>query len=633
MAYNSESDSVFSRLKQNIQNYSAKSNRTGFYFNTDPSQIYSGENLPINEREAEERRKQAGLAEKILSQAFDTPVAISEKMGELTGGLYQGISNSVRFVGEVTSKIPGVLQVSDGLKSLDQNKVLNSLVNGQLPGSRSVTNFINDSESRINKMKSAPWIGKIMALPATVGFETVQLIMPKSWDEIVDGITNKLTRDLLSEVAEILIDWYKDPKTLCCLIKNLAAMGSVVKQGDLSKEAWDQQKQKLFGGVDAEAYLGPDYLNTRNFLIQIRDLLDILIEILSVDLSSVMNSQFDIGKELSDMIIGILISIMEFMIATGKKAWYDKVAEWMRDLNKFVGADSIQCLPVEKLMDALFRFLSSDHGLFNLVENYIRDFSRFLRWKFLISFRKQYTNKIKDLQFLRFVRNLINKILLALENLELCLESDYTIVESNIPDRLKAFGENDNICPYGIGAKTTENWLKCPFRTLDGQIVCAVSDRIPGVAGVISYCINPAAVRDYFAPQLFNQGIGKLKNNYPGAVSGPNIKRKIGDSEEVAVIFPTDNEVRNFLINRMGYNTTLADQIISQAAKSENQPLVDTSLDGTTSVKDDLTGLNKNKNNELINKKIALMSSLGDCAQTLSPQAIANLLTRVSDIL
>lgn len=587
----------------------------GFYFHTDPNRPGASEDNLVNEPEkAIQERRNVGLTEKIVSSVFDIPVSVSAKTGELLGTAAQTVSNAINTV---IDNIPFKDTITDGLKAVDANQTLDALSKGQLPGSSTVNNFLSDGISRINQMKSAPWIGKILALPATVTAYSLKAIMPKSWDKIVDGITIKLTRDLLTEILNVLMDWYKDPKTLCCLIKNLAALGSMIKENDIAMDNWNEERQKIFDGADAREYLGRDYYATKNILIKIRNYLDLIIAVLTIDLSKQMNFMFDIGKELSDMLISMAITIIEGIISIARESYLKKINDWFSGLKQI----DIQCLPFQKLIDVLIKFFSDDHGLFNLIERFCEEYARYLTFRFITNFKMKYISKAKDLSFLTFLRDLINKILQALENLELCIEADYTPVEADSP-----FGpaNNPNVCPYGVDARVTNNWIDCPFRTLtNNDITCRVTTRIPGG---ISYCNHPNAIRDYFGGGIGNRpgNIGNITGDYPGV----DLNKKLGDKNQVGIVFPTDNEVRNFLINHLGYAKDQADQMVAQSQVSVNEPNVDVSPMNYSNL-----GINDNNNVDNLDKRKALMTSLGDCAKSLNPKTIAELANKLSDIL
>lgn len=607
----------------------------GFYYKTDPQKDSSRDGDILESEDVIQKRRDSNTVDKVVSAAFDTPVSISAKAGEITGKAAQTISNTVRKAEE----IPYVNKIDDGLKAIDNNRTLDALSRGQLPGSDAVENFIDDPNSRLNKMKDAPWIGQTVALPATALAKSMKLVMPESWDKIVDGISIQLTRDLLTEIGEILIEWYKDPKTLCCLIKNIAAIGSTIRSGELNKKQWDMERQRLYAGITIEEIfrdnpeIGDAYYSSRNVLKKIIEYIDIIIEILSVDLSQQVGGLLDFGKEISNMITGLIVAILDAIKTKGEMELQKFIQEKFSDISQI----DIQCTPFQKLMDALIRFLGSDHGLLDVLTRYILDYARYLRWQFIKNYREAYINKARDLQFLKFLRDLIQKILDSLENFELCVEDDYSIID--IPDNpLSNFQDpNEDFCPYGISAKVTEQWVKCPYRTenTNAKIVCRVSDQIPQMSRT-SFCNHPNAVSDYFSPQNFNNAgkIGNISGDLSGAGKdkgkfNPNKLKNVlgrllaGDREEIAVVFPSTNELRNFFTNKLGYSPDQADQMLaeSQAASSESKTDMSNLLGaqaGTT---------------ENTDKRQELMSALGDCAKTLSPQTIADLSNKISDIL
>jgi hypothetical protein len=271
--------------------------------------------------------------------------------------------------------------------------------------------------------------------------------------------------------------------------------------------------------------------------------------------------------------------------------------------------------------------MASDHGLFNIVRRYLDEYCKKLKFEFITNVRAKYINKGKDLQYLKFLRDLIQKILDALNNLEMCIEADYSVLPMSNP----LTESNDDFCPFGISRLTTDNWVTCPYRTLaNNNIPCQVSSQIPNTNGGTSYCNHPDAVSNYFASRN-NQGgnVGKLKGN------SQNPFKKIGDRREVAVVFPTDNEVRNFLTNRLGYNKDQADQIVAQSQIPESK--IDTNLSQFSNMQNNSSktsdGRTVGQNQDLYSKKEQLVSALGDFAKTLNPQTIADLANKLSDIL
>lgn len=583
----------------------------GFYFNTDPQR-----SITIDEKAAIDKQRKADVPDKMVSAILDTPVAIYSKAGELAGRSAQYISEQARKGAKALDQIPGLNKVDDGLKYLDKSGALNALANGELPGGEAFTNFTQKTTNRIEKFKNAPWIGKIAAFPATLTSYSIKAIMPEPWDKVINGITLKLTRDLLSELAQVLVDWYQDPKTLCCLIKNLAAIGSMIK----NKSNLEEELNKSFNGT--REFLGSDYFTTIDTLKKIKEFLDIIIDLISTDFSSDLLSGFDFGKELSDMLLGIINALLDAAIITGRQAWYDKVSGWFKDLRGINRAE-LQCLPLEKLIDVLFRFMSSDHGLFNVLKRYLDEYTRYLKWRFIKNFKEKYINREKDLRFLRFLRDLIDKIIQALENFQICIEADYMEVDV-APNPLTDINNNSDMCPYGISSQVTSNWTSCPYRTLtNNNILCRVSDQVPNTNGRASYCNHPDAVNNYFNVQSYNpqQNIGNILNK----------SSKIGDKNQVAVVFPTDNEVKNFLINSLGYSPTQAEQVVIEG--QNNNSKIEGSLGKVDTSEKTNDGRNTNLDKDLINRKNQLMSALGDCAKTLNPQTIADLANRLTDVL
>lgn len=615
----------------------------GGYYRRDPKTNIQDPKL--SDQEILENKRKSSTTEKIVAGAIDTPVAIANYVTEVGGKSANYVSENVRdAAGRIARKAeetPYINKIDDGIKSLGGG--LDALAKGQIPGGDAFANFLGDGASRISRIKDAPWLGNIMSLPS-IGLYGIKkhpllnkLITPEHWKEI-DDVTSTLFEGLLNEMAEILVEWYKDPKTLCCLIKNLAALGSTVRAGEFEnleefKESWDQQRQDFYAGVQVN---DQGYLQSKEILKKIIIYIDMIIEILSIEIKPKANLFLDFGKVISDMIIGLLIGILKAIQTKGELELQEWIEKQFTDLEQL----DLQCTPFQKLMNALIRFLSSDHGLFALLARYIRDYFRKIRYQSQKT-KENYINKSRDLQFLRFLRDLIQKILDALENLELCIEDDFTMVETT-PNPLSNFTEREDECPYGINANTTDNFVNCPYRTMtNNDIPCRVNDRLPSNLGQFStnqtsYCLHPDAINNYFSPQNFNDtgNIGNIKGDYPGIGkklrgTGEPGRRlgepAVGDREQIAVTFPTDNEVRNFMVNRLGYSPDQADQMVAQSKVASNEGKIDninfSNLGSPTGSAENL------------DKRQELMNALGDCAKTLSPQKIADLANRVTDIL
>lgn len=307
--------------------------------------------------------------------------------------------------------------INDRLDTVSDKIGLKSLAEGKLPGSRTFSGRGKNTGRAFifEKIKESPWIGRIASAPAAAAAATSASLLPESWDKIVRGRGNVWAQQFLDSVAFILTDWWEDPKTLCCLIKNLGAISDSIGKG-----------LKV-------ARVNSQY----NFFNELIALIDLIIAFLEIRYGKGLTFDLDIANLLSTAMIGAMIALLQSRLNDLRNK---NIRDIKKILEKNINGALLKCLPLTNLIDFIIKFLYSDQGLFALFKRYIRDYLNSLQLIFNQKLNKAMAANMKDIDQLKRLRIFLVNLRDAMINFEMCIE-----------DTTQQGIESDSIRRQGIG--------------------------------------------------------------------------------------------------------------------------------------------------------------------------------------
>ncbi len=365
-------------------------------------------------------------------------------------------------------------------------------------------------------------------------FQGVQDLIGIATDSKLDaiGYLKRLTNDvdipvlqpLLNDLVNVLGSFYTSEEVLCCLIKNLLVttkLGQAIE--DAKKKLKDEldrlsDKEKaaiVLGSIDdpvtmltfSVAELG--FIDTIDQLIFI---IDTILGIMGTSVSDIMIPELDFAKLISDSIAGMICIALQEIIFTLR----DTAIAWIVDaLTKNVGNQSwVKCFPYLSLINILREYIH-DYGLldklFKLVEGFVggkhAQFSKYLKAK--------YPKNVKDMEFLKWLRDVLIKIRNAAISWEFCVDLNFDSTDADEKTQVEQ-EINDNILEDDHKKKVTGK--------PDDNINTTLGDN------------NTILINGDIQNQINNDKVGDFRP-------------------------PSNSEVNTFLVNHMGVSKDLADQL------------------------------------------------------------------------
>lgn len=321
--------------------------------------------------------------------------------------------------------------------------------------------------------------------------------------------------------------------------------------------AWATASNANFKEIQTKYFHGQvkwsELTGVRVFFDKLIAILKIIREFLKQDIGFTFMLSLDIGLAMSKASLGALVAALMALQQMLEDTIY---AELLKIVNKNIREEWRQCFPFERLLRIIADFLSGPDGLFKYIEQYIDSFLNTFSANMHNAFNASKKQKLLDITAIDKLIALLEAIRDALLNLELCIEADFSET-SNISDDASR------------------------------------SEKTVGVGS-----------RNY--PELIN----KIRRQDEKTNIKPNLLSK-------KVIFPTDNEIKTFITNRLGESEAFADQVILTANRSSDSGQV--------------TGSNSKDTRGLGAFADQLQSAIGDCARTLDSNKILELANLMSD--
>jgi hypothetical protein len=446
--------------------------------------------------------------------ALDIPVSVAAGIGRDIGEIAGTVQN------EYAAAASGVLGEDSALgKGVDTS-------------ARVLEGFRDDIKAIYAE---SPWITKKLRKLRDAGKKPKDLKEINGFFDGIQVLYSSHLRGFLGDLADILDEWYHDPRTLCCFIKNIAALGNATRRAQIFAGEWDSKVDDL-----------------RRFFDKIIVILKIIRQFLQQDLAYSFMLTIDLGFMIAKASVSSLVAFLVALQQMIEDAIYYEMLVWLE--RQLRDENWRQCFPFERLLRLLADFLTGPDGLFKYIGDYINSFMAGFSTDMNYGFNLAKKQKMIDITAIDRLIEMIEMIRDGLLNLELCIEADFRETEELHDDANRA---ERNV---GFTGDSDKNYLK---------------DR----------------VRD------------KLR------MDGDSIP---GGSQLTQVVFPTDNEVKTFVMNRLGESEAFADQVIDTANQAST-------VGGVAAGSTDGAG------QDLKSAIDQLQKSIGDCSRTLNSDKILEL--------
>lgn len=432
-----------------------------------------------------------------MGSFIDIPVRIIDSLGRDIGLQLGNAQTTVQK--DATTIFGSSGAMFPGINAADQ--YVNS-------GLNDISNAPNALIARI--VTESPWLGKAAAALNSKGNLPIDINKISSFMGGINNIYKSSTNKLFGNLGDILNAWWHDPKTLCCLIKSLAALAVTAgkkiqnavdpnKKTDTSGEsfstAYNQIITKYFNG-NGKADL-TELTGTSDFFDKMIAILKIVRSFLAQDLNFNFALNIDLGLSMSKASIGALMALLTALQQMLQDKIYAKMMSWV---NEYVGSGLRQCLPFEQLLRLIAQWMTGPDGIFKYIEQYVNAYMIGFQTNTQYGFNEADKIKMMDLASLDKLIDLLSKLRDAMLNMELCIEADF-----NQPN----------------------------------------ASTIPGIP------TNDKSVG--IAPGNYSDLVNQIRGNTTGLVT-----------------YPTDREVTAFLTNRLGESSDFAQQVLASAKQGAN---------------------------------------------------------------
>ena len=242
----------------------------------------------------------------------------------------------------------------------------------------------------------------------------------------VNSIYASSFRKVMMDLADILNSWYHDPRTLCCLIKSLAALAQASAdaiKGKAAPSINDEMKlvvSKYFNGNGTANLV--QLSGTQDFFDKMIAILKIIRTFLTQDLNFNLALNLDLGLSMSKASIGALMALLTSLQQMLQDKIYTKLMDWV---NKEVGSGLRQCLPFEKLIRLIASWMTVPDGLFKYIEQLVDAYMVGFQTNMQYGFNKSDKLKHMDVAALDKLIDLLTQLRDAMLKMELCIEADF----------------------------------------------------------------------------------------------------------------------------------------------------------------------------------------------------------------
>ena len=406
---------------------------------------------------------------------------------------------------------------------------------------------------------------------------------PKSFFSY-DGIVKPAVDSFMLQVERIARAWTKDPIVLCCLIRNLAALGGLDKVHRKTSQQMGKFPRK-WKDVNAQ---------TLPILLQMRAILDLLINFLQKDIDTHLKLSTDFLSSMMLAIVGAAITTLDLIQQFLREEIFILLKE---------NRDSVmrRCWPLDALIDLIIKTIMHPvTGLFVKLDSYILD----------------WTNKIKQDIGMKYNCSTLEDADREIKE----LKANRDEVNAEIEEHLDVEGADK-----AIGNLTSRaNDINRTINAVKSRISVNKGIPIIGQAGCYLRKVEVLQNLRFFRNTIdkvvagLDKGILCMNLTDEQIANSPNPANDVIGISHPAQrygtprIFPTDDEMKGFVVKEFDLDGDTADVIIK----------------GLPDVVDvaDTDGLTEEQIEELIEKdvdgQIRAIETLADCTQVISDELI-----------
>ncbi|HLD91514.1 MAG TPA: hypothetical protein VI911_11000 [Patescibacteria group bacterium] len=415
-----------------------------------------------------------------IGQFTDIPVRITDALGRDIGASFSRSRND--FASGVASVFGQSGSIAPVVDTAD--RYVRAAIDD-------VTKIITESpwiEKRIKSLKDKA--NKPLNLPDVNSF--------------LGGVNNVFAthfRKVMGDLGDILNEWWHDPRTLCCLIKTLAALALATGKKIGNETGLYEPDAGSFGAtynkIVKKYFTGnakfSELTGTRDFFDKMIAILKIIRNFLNQDLNFNFALNLDLGLSMSKASIGALMALLTALQQMLEDKIYTKMMEITK---KYVREEIRQCIPFEKLLRLLADWMTGPDGLFKYIEQFVDAYMIGFAQNMQYGFDQSAKNKMMDLAALDKLIALLEKLRDSMLNLELCIEAD--------------FSKTPELSDDGMNSEKT---------------------------------------------------VGMGPTNYSGLVDQIQGKKPIGNN----IVYPTDREIMAFITGPLGESQAFATQVLTSA--------------------------------------------------------------------
>jgi len=407
---------------------------------------------------------------------------VGEKIGDVTTSVASGVASVFGSEGSIMNGVNTVGQYRDA--------------------------FLKDVKS-IDKV--SPWIKKKLQgvkdkLDKKAELKDVNSLFDKMNRTFARGI-----RAVLGDFADVLNEWYHDPKTLCCLIKTLTAVAITAagKNKDFTKAI------KL---ISSGKIKFSELTSTGEFFNKIISILKIIRGFLTQSMNFNFNLNLDLGLSMSKASIGALMALLSAL----QQMLEDKIyAQMMTFVEKKVAEEVRACVPFERLLRLIADWMTGPDGIFKYIEQFVDAYMIGFANNAKYGFNQATKMKMMDVAALDKLIKLLEELRDSVLNFEMCIEADFTETPTTGDDG--DVTKNTNNSGFGVN-----------------PINEGLTRGIPTDKEVFSFVTNRMGMSPDFARQVLdsankssstNAGIGSGSSDNAGGTGNivDNLKMTIGD--------------------------------------------------------------------------------------------------------
>lgn len=338
-----------------------------------------------------------------IIDVLDLPVSVTSAIGRDIGNLAGEVQN------EYSAGISSVFGKGSDLSKLVDNTT------------RIPTAIFKD----IKKIREeSPWISKKLRR-AGDKVQTIEDINP-----FLGGLHRVHTswiRQILNDLAKVLDEWYHDPRTLCCFIKNIAAWAT-----SSSGRMLEEQKKYFSGEIEWTALT-----NTRNFFDRLIVILKVIREFLKQDIGFHLMLNIDLGLMMSKASLG---AVCGFLMALQQMLEETVYGELLKIVERNINEEWRQCFPFERLLRILSDFITGPDGLFKYIEQYVDALLNSFSANMNTGFNEATKSRMIDVTAIDKIIHLIEAIRDSVLNLEMCIEADFSQTDQKYDDANRSEG-------------------------------------------------------------------------------------------------------------------------------------------------------------------------------------------------